>query len=316
MFELSVIVPVYNDSKHISVCLESLLNQSGVAIKIIVVNDCSTDNTYKIITDYANKNSNIEIINMPTNSGSGLARNTGIKYVDTPYIAFIDSDDWVDLNFYRNLLGEIKKYNCEIAIAGISDEYNNSLSSSFRYCYEDLSIIDGNIALKLMTKSHNLGLFITPIMNNKIYKTEFIVKNNIYCSDNKSWQDDFFSFFAILYAKKICIVPKIQYHYCQNNMSITHALNNAKFKIDNCIDVLIKIRERLYSEKLYSTYEIEYNSFVERCISSLLAMLKRENLTSQTDNLIYLFEQIMKNFDSKKIITYIDNERIYNFFNL
>lgn len=316
MFELSVIVPVYNDSKHISVCLESLLNQSGVNIKIIIVNDCSTDDTYKIVTNYANENSNIQVINMPTNSGPGLARNTGIKYVDTPYIAFIDSDDWVDLNFYKNLLDEMRKYNCEIAIAGISDEYNNSMSSSFRYCYDDFSTIDGNTALKLMTKSHNLGLFITPIMNNKVYKTEFIVQNNIYCSDNKSWQDDFFSFFAILYAKKICLVPKVQYHYCQNNMSITHNLNNAKFKIDNCIDVLIKIRERLYAERLYNTYEIEYNSFVERCISSLLAMLKREPLSSQTDNLIYLFEQIIKNFDSKKIIQYLDNERIYNFFNL
>lgn len=316
MVELTIIVPVYNAEKEISLCLDSILHQINVSVEIIVVNDCSTDNTLSIIRKYQKLYSNITILNTKTNSGPGIARNLGLSYVTGSYVGFVDSDDWVDLNFYNTLLQAIKRDDSDIAIAGITDEYNNSLTASMRYLYEDYGTIDGKTGLKLLTKSYNLGMFITPIMNNKIYKTSFITDNKIYCSDNTSWQDDFFSFFAILYAKKICFVPKVQYHYKQRISSITHEATSPKIKIDNCINVLIKIRKELQKQKLYDIYEKDYYSFVERCITSLLSMLRKSYNSCTNENLLYLFEKITQNFSMKKIILYLDNERIYKFFNL
>ena len=316
MAEISLIIPAYNAENHIANCLDSLLNQINIDIEIIIVNDCSTDNTKEILNNYVERHNNIKIINTEKTSGPGIARNQGIECVTSQYIGFIDSDDWVDLNFYITLVDAIKNKNCDIAIAGIADEYNNTVSTSLRYAYNNFAVIDGKTGIKLMTKSCNLGMYITPIMNNKVYKTDFIKKYNIRCSENKSWQDDFFSFFAILRAQKICVVPNIQYHYRQHENSITHNLTTSTVKIDNCIDVLIKIKEELQAQDLYIAHEKDYNAFVERCITSLLVQLRRNSQYSLNDSLIYLFDSIYKNFNMKKIISYLDNERIYKFFNL
>lgn len=316
MEKLSIIIPAYNAEKHIENCLDSVLNQVNLESEIIIVNDASTDQTAKIISLYANKHKNIKIINMPVNSGPGICRNEGLKYATEKYIGFIDSDDWVDLHFYSTLLYSLKETDSDLAIAGITDEYNNSISSSLRYSYTDMATIDGKTGLKLMTKSCNLGMFITPIMNNKIYKKSYLTQYNIQCCNNRSWQDDFFSFFAILHAKKICIVPNVYYHYRQNELSITHKATNSKAKIDNCIDVLLKIKKELYTQNIYDIYINDFQSFVERNISSLLVMLRRESSSTLNNDLFYLFEKILHNFDTNKIFSYIDNERIYNFFNL
>lgn len=316
MADISIIVPVFNAENEISTCLDSLLHQIGVTLEILIVNDCSTDSTHSIIEVYKNSYRNIKIINLDRNSGPGIARNEGIKHITGDYIGFIDSDDWVDLNFYSKLLHSAKYEESDIVISGIVDEYNNSISSELRYSYDDFISITGRVGLKLLTKSCNLGMFISPIMNNKIYKTDFIKKHNIHCCENKSWQDDFFSFFAILHAEKICIVPNIQYHYSQRCLSITHSATNSITKIDNCIDVLIKIRTELHMRNLYNEYKKDYDAFVERCISSLLSMLRREHYSNLNDSLIYLFDKIYQNFNMKEIIEYLDNERIYKFFNL
>ena len=210
----------------------------------------------------------------------------------------------------------IETDNSDIAIAGICNEYNNSISSCKRYSYESHLTVDGKTGLRLLTKSHNLGILITPIMNNKIYKHSFIVEHNLCCSDNKSWQDDFFSFFAILHANSISFTPDIQYHYYQRFSSVTHEATNSSTKIDNCIDVLLKIAKELHSQGIYEEYEKEYYSLVERNITSLLSMLKRGYNYSANNDFIYLYDKITMNFNMHKIISYIDSDRIFGFFNL
>lgn len=316
MPKLSVIVPIYNVEAQLTDCLDSLVNQSQKDIEIIAVNDASTDGSRNLLETYAARCSNIRIIDMGKNLGAGPSRNRGIEVASGQYIGFVDGDDWVDLDFYATLLHSIEEESCDLAIASIVDEYGNAISSAFRYTYDHDTTIDGRTGLKLLTKSCNLGMLITPIMNNKIYRTDFLRQHHICCSDNKSWQDDFFSFFAILYANKIRMVSGTQYHYRQRMSSVTHMSTTAIDKIDNCINVLIKIRAELYAKELYECNEKEYSSFVERCITSLLRMLRRESPNILNDNLIYLFERISQNFNIREIITYLDNERIYGFFNL
>lgn len=316
MPELSVIIPAYNVEDFISLSIDSVLNQEFKDMEIIVVDDASKDRTKDIISAYSKKYSFITMIENDSNIGAGKSRNYGIQVANGKYIGFIDGDDWVDLNYYSTLISVANSTYSDVVIAGIRDEYNNHLSSEMRYVYANEFTIDGRTGLRLLTKSENMGTFITPIMNNKIYRKEFLLKNRIACSDNKSWQDDYFSFFAILHADKITFTPETVYHYRQRHSSTTHEATDSKSKIDNCLDVLSKIKFRLQDSDMYSVYQHEYQSFMERCISSLLYMIRNETEQKKSDDLCYLFSSLMKISDIGNIIRYLDNERIYRFFNI
>lgn len=90
---VSVIVPVYNSEKYVSKTLDSIIDQCYKNIEIIIVDDCSTDNTYSIIREYLNKYIYISYIKLDNNCGVAVARNKGIEFAKGRYIAFCDSDD-------------------------------------------------------------------------------------------------------------------------------------------------------------------------------------------------------------------------------
>lgn len=95
MKKVSIIIPVYNSSKHIKECLNSVINQTYKNLEIIVVNDNSIDNTMDIVNSYKDKR--IKVINLVKNSGVSIARNKGVEISTGDYICFLDSDDCWDL---------------------------------------------------------------------------------------------------------------------------------------------------------------------------------------------------------------------------
>ena len=96
MPKLSLIIPVYNVEKYLRECLDSCINQTLKDIEIICINDCSPDDSYKILEEYSKKDNRVKIINHEENKGLGAARNTGIANATGEYIWFIDSDDFID----------------------------------------------------------------------------------------------------------------------------------------------------------------------------------------------------------------------------
>ena len=104
---VSIIVPVYNTAKYLPRCLESLLNQTLVGVEIICINDGSTDNSEKVLKNYAKKDKRIVVINQK-NGGSAAARNAGLKAAKGTYIGFIDSDDYAEANMYEVMVTEAK----------------------------------------------------------------------------------------------------------------------------------------------------------------------------------------------------------------
>ena len=100
--EISIIVPVYNVEKYLKRCIDSILNQSFTDFELILVDDGSTDNSGEIIDEYAIKDERIKVIHKE-NGGLSSARNVGIEYSKGNYIAFVDSDDWENVNSGRDL---------------------------------------------------------------------------------------------------------------------------------------------------------------------------------------------------------------------
>lgn len=110
---VSIIVPIYNTSKYLSKCIDSLLNQSYTNIEIILINDGSTDNSKEICDNYSVANKNIKVIHKQ-NAGVAEARNTGIETANGEFLCFVDSDDYVSKNYISDMLNVAQTENVDI----------------------------------------------------------------------------------------------------------------------------------------------------------------------------------------------------------
>ncbi len=113
--KVSVIVPIYNVEKYLRKSLDSLANQTINDYEVILVNDGSTDNSQSIIDEYVEKYSVFKGFKKE-NGGMSSARNFGLKYAKGEYIAFVDSDDFVELNFLEKLYDKAKKDKSDVVI--------------------------------------------------------------------------------------------------------------------------------------------------------------------------------------------------------
>ena len=125
MIKVSVVIPIYNVSKYLPKCLDSLVNQTLKNIEIICVNDSSPDNSLQVLEEYASKDQRIKIINQP-NAGPGIARNNGILAAKGKYVGFIDPDDWVDLDMFEKMYNTAEINQADLVECGVitHDERN------------------------------------------------------------------------------------------------------------------------------------------------------------------------------------------------
>lgn len=122
---ISIIVPVYNVSEYVGTCLDSLLRQTYQNVEIIVIDDGSTDNSGRICDQYAEKYSDkIKVIHTE-NHGLSAARNVGLKAANGKYLAFVDSDDWIEEEMCEILLENLNKSNADISSCGVKQDFNN-----------------------------------------------------------------------------------------------------------------------------------------------------------------------------------------------
>lgn len=314
--KISVIVPVYNTGKYLKRCLETIVNQSYKNIEVIVVDDASTDDSPAIITQFLNMYDFVQYYRLPSNGGVGNARNIGISYATGDYIGFVDSDDWIDSNFYATLISNVENNNADIGICGIKTEYNNFQSSKMRYLYMYENVIDNIYALHSLTNEYAHDIKISPIINNKIYKTSLITKNKILFDSQKRSQDNYFSFFMLIYARKIAIVPDTFYHYYQRNGSATHDFS--KKYIDDYFYILKSIYDSLKERNLINIYKTEYISYVNRCIHGLFKNLfdNEQQDEIQKNYIYYILKKCSEIIPAKDIINYIDTVRFKRYLGL
>ena len=169
-YVLTVIIPVYNTDKYIERCINSVVNQSLKNIRIVAIDDASTDMSWDILRKYAEVD-NILVARNNNNIGQGATRNLGLKYVNTKYFCFLDSDDWVDINAYKRAINSLESHGeCDIAVFGIKTEYDNYSLSNVRYQYED-NIVSGEFAISLLTHENAQESYISALLGNKVFRS-------------------------------------------------------------------------------------------------------------------------------------------------
>ena len=121
--KISIIVPVYNVADYIRECLDSLVNQTYQNIEIILVDDGSTDLSGQICDEYAKKDRRI-IVFHKTNGGLVSARKAGIRIATGEYVTYVDSDDWININAYEELVKIVIEYHPDIIAYDFIKEYS------------------------------------------------------------------------------------------------------------------------------------------------------------------------------------------------
>lgn len=197
---LTVIIPVYNTEKYIKRCIDSILNQSFKYIKIIIINDNSTDRSSSIIHKFSSYEQ-VKIIENSYNIGQGESRNVGLNLVDTDYFCFLDSDDWVDTQAYETAVKALEENPiCDIAIFGIKTEYENSSCSTLRYDYNN-NIIDGDFAINLLSRETSQDTPISALIGNKVFRNSSFDKTIKF--SNLTYEDTIFSYKALSKCKRL-----------------------------------------------------------------------------------------------------------------
>lgn len=307
---LSIIVPVFNCEEYIDRCLDSIVNQSFKNFELLIIDDASTDCSYDKINPYLRKYKNLKYIKLEENAGVGNARNIGMQLAKGDYIGFIDSDDWIDSNFYMQTIKSIVMAGAEIAIAGIKTEHGNSYASEIRYQYQYENKVSGKFALTLLSRSISQDCPVSPVVWNKVYRKSYLDDIGLKFITGTQNEDDIFTFFALLHSTFIVLVPDVYYHYYQRNTSLTHSFS--KKTITDLIDAFSEIASILHKERLYETYNTEYFAFFEKCVSSILRSLFscEQNAKIQKQYILFFLEECAKKLPLWEYFEYFDIQRI------
>ncbi len=209
--KVTIITPIYNVAKYIERCAVSLFEQDFEDIEYIFVNDCTPDNSIgilqRVIEKYLNRKPNVKIIHHKENKGLGSARNTGLAKAKGEYILHLDSDDWVELDMVSSLYNKAKETDADIVACDVFFESKNRHILKQEYSENR----ENNIS-KLLTME------LLPNVGNKLMRLDLYKKYHISAPLNIVYSEDKYLILRIaFFANKIAYVPKVFYHYRQNN---------------------------------------------------------------------------------------------------
>ena len=282
--KVSIIVPVYNVEKYLERCLDSLVMQTLKDTEIIVVNDGSTDSSSEIIKKYEEKYENIKSYSKK-NGGLSDARNYGLKYVTGEYVAFLDSDDYVDKTLYE------KMYNKAI------EEKADYVECDFIWEFPDESRIDTGIRY---TNKLEMFTYARVVAWNKLIKTEIVLKNEeLRFPYGLKYEDVEFFYKLVPEVSKFAFVEEPLIHYIQREDSLV------KVQTEKTLDLITSLNEVLdyYKEKdLYDEYKdvIEYTFARLTLCSSLKIMAKIEDNKVRKDCIAKAWENLNEKFPDWK----------------
>lgn len=258
--KVSVIVPVFNNEKYISKCIESILLQSYSNIEVVIVNDGSTDKSEQIIKEYREKDERILYLSQ-YNSGPSEARNNGIVNSTGDYLVFIDSDDKVDKYYIESLLNTMINSKVDLVCCGYKDYSKYGIVN-----HTDFNM-EGNIPLNDVLDMICVGT--GGVLWSKIFKKEIISKNNLRLNKNICMSEDLiFTLEYATHSRSFKSIKKYLYHYNRlNENSISANINLEHIK--NSITVCESI-EKVLSFVGYDKKKIN-NIITERTQNAVLS---------------------------------------------
>lgn len=249
MYDISVIIPVYNVSNYLEKHLYSIINQENFAkIEFIYVDDGSTDNSLQILKNIAKDKQNIKVYTQK-NKGVSSARNKGISKATAEYICFIDADDYLDFDYFKTLLNY---FNYDVVISGFIAEYPQK---SIVKKNKDFVKFDSNKQIMI----NYLKGTIEPNCTDKLFKKNILsdlrFDENLSHSEDKKFVCEY-----LLRCNKAIIIPMAKYHYViRNGSAMRKGFDKSRFNSLDVAEIITKQISEKYPDlqDISKSYEID-----------------------------------------------------------
>lgn len=280
---VSVIIPVYNAEKYIKRCLDSVLAQSYRNFEVLLIDDGSTDNSGRICDEYRFRDNRIRVIHNK-NCGVAATRNVGIREAQGDYIAFVDSDDYIDPDMLEIMVTRVKKFNSDIVMCNYFTDKGGKITKAkmnYKEVYDGADIVKNELLYLYYTDYHN-GLY---SLCNKLIKKSIYSANDILFDESlKRGEDAWFVFQCLKHCKRVDYIPEAFYYYYQNQSSIMHSI------YDDQYEQWVKMRERLLNENQTLGFKIDYALFYKEFLYKLAVYCKDAVKTGKSKNVIKIFK--------------------------
>jgi hypothetical protein len=236
MPKVSVIIPCYGVEKYLDRCMESVLMQTLTDIEIILVDDESPDRVPEMCDEYAKRDKRIKVVHK-ANGGLGYARNSGLDVATGEYVAFVDSDDYVDLAIYETLYDEAEKHKADAVFCGFNLEgskghwtKSNEIQSTRLFQNDDVTQFMLDMVANAPEEPNERRYYMS--VWRAIYKRSIIVDNDIrFLSEREVVSEDIpFQVDFLKYSNKIVYIPDNMYYYCNNGTSLSATYKSEKYE--------------------------------------------------------------------------------------
>jgi len=216
--KISVIIPIYNVERYLRKCIDSVISQTYQNIELILVNDGSTDGSTKICDVYAAKDKRITVIHKE-NGGLSSARNAGLEIANGYYIAFLDSDDWIDTEMYQVLIQLLEQHDADISACGLKEIYDDKTLIASNTA--QITKLDRTEAINSLITGHNSVRF---EVWNKVFKSEII--RGIRFKEGQIYEDVYFDRKVFLKLNKLVYIDLPMHNY----LKVRDGNTNSNFK--------------------------------------------------------------------------------------
>ena len=255
---ISIIIPIFNMSKYLEKCIDSVINQTYKNLEIILIDDGSTDNSGEICDRYLQKDNRIKVVHQK-NQGVSAARNEGLKHATGYYIGFVDPDDFIESKMYEIIINDIKENQCDIGICGIRSKNEDDITLKEDRKQENI----------VMNKKEFLNILIQDKMIatsvwDKVFKSELIKEKRF--NEKRVVGEDFELILEVINNKKIKAVYNSS---CLYNYLIREKSASRKQDDKQAIDILE------VNDNLLKIVQIEYPDLQDLVIERIL---KKENM--------------------------------------
>lgn len=231
---VSVIIPMYNSARYIGSCIQSVLGQTFGELEVICVDDCSTDDTVRIVSEMAQRDVRIRLVRHAQNSGAASEpRNTGLRMSRGKYIGFLDSDDMYTPTALAELVSIAEQWRADVVhTEQVLFPENQTIDVTPQTRFTTFSKETGGFAKEPVLETDNLAERVQMFcrsrlfgwVHNKLYRRDFIMERNLHFDKLLTSEDIVFYFKVICTAPRIVRVPNIIYIYRHNPNSITRKM--------------------------------------------------------------------------------------------
>lgn len=271
-------MPVYKVENFLADSINSVLNQTYDNFELLLIDDCSPDNSPAICDEYAQKDARVKVIHLEQNGGLGNARNTGIDNAIGKYIIFLDSDDTFDNNMFEALTDSLLKNPAQIVMFGLVEEYydkNGNICKRLPISYEDKLLKNVDDVRNEIVSLENSTLY--GYATNKLYSLEHLRRHNIKFTSIRFNEDIIFNIDVFMELESCNILSITPYHYAKRlNSSITSRFIPSYYK-----DIMLKI------DRLYGQFEA-WDMLTTEALEMIAARYSR-----------YFFSALQRNLDKR-----------------